>query len=191
MFYKISYTEHPANFYPSLHPLFTHLNAIDFLRAIGLERPRVAVLSPDLPGGVTLPPALDAERLKDMAARGEIEGADIDGPMDLGPAINAEEAEARGFCSPVAGKADLLVAPGIEAGNVLGKTIIHFAGGIMAGLVVGASRPVVLTSRAETPFGKLSSIAFACYYSIKKQPLQTAELRTQNSECDPAYAAFP
>lgn len=143
-------------------------NAVDFLKAIGISRPKVAVLSPELMVDGSLPAASDAEKIKAMAAEGQIEGADIDGPMDLGAAINYEEAELHGAGSPVAGRADLLVVPNIESGNVLGKTITHFAGGKMAGLVVGASRPIVLTSRAETPFGKLSSIAFACYYSIKK-----------------------
>ncbi|MHB8916777.1 MAG: phosphate acyltransferase [Desulfocucumaceae bacterium] len=145
------------------------LNAVDFLRTIGLDRPRAALLSAELKGGGRLQSAVEAEKLVALAAGGTIEGVDIDGPMALDLAVNSNAAELWAAGSPIAGKADLLVVPSIEAGNVLGKTIIHFAGGVMAGLVLGASRPVVLTSRAETPFGKLSSIALACYYSIKKK----------------------
>lgn len=150
-------------------------NAVDFLRTIGIGRPRVAVISPEVMVDGSLPSAADAGKIKAMAADGQIEGADIDGPMDLGAAISSEGAEAGESGSPVAGRADLLVVPNIEAGNVLGKTIIHFAGGKMAGLVVGAARPIVLTSRAETPFGKLSSIALACYYSVKKSSQEGAK----------------
>lgn len=143
-------------------------NSVDFLSTIGVERPRVALLSAGIKGGGSLQSAGDAGKLKDLADGGMFAGADIYGPMTLDSAVSYADAERQGIDSPVAGRADLLVVANIEAGNVLGKTIIHFAGGKMAGLVLGASRPVVLTSRAETPFGKLSSIAFACYYSIKK-----------------------
>jgi phosphate butyryltransferase len=143
-------------------------NSVDFLKTIGVKRPRVALLSAGHKGEGRLPSAEDAAALKDMADGGAFAGADVCGPMTLDAAVNFEAAERQGIDSPVAGRADLLVVTNIEAGNVLGKTIIHFAGGKMAGLVLGAARPVVLTSRAETPFGKLSSIAFACYYSIQK-----------------------
>ncbi|MFZ5633774.1 MAG: phosphate acyltransferase [Bacillota bacterium] len=144
-------------------------NAVAFLRTIGIKQPRVAVLSTELMGGGRLHSAAEAEKLKAMAMEGKLGEAVVDGPMDLGTAVNYGEAEMQGLDSPVAGKADLLVVPNIESGNVLGKAIIHFAGGKMAGLVIGASKPIVLTSRAETPFGKLTSIAFACYYSHRKK----------------------
>lgn len=143
-------------------------NSVDFLKTIGVERPRVAILSAGNKGKGSLKSAEDAAALYKMAEGGAFNRADVYGPMTLDSAINYEDAERQGIVSPVAGRADLLVVTNIEAGNVLGKTIIHFAGGTMAGLVLGAALPVVLTSRAETPFGKLSSIAFACYYSIKK-----------------------
>ncbi|MFZ5647439.1 MAG: phosphate acyltransferase [Bacillota bacterium] len=143
-------------------------NAVDFLSAIGIERPRVAVISAESMGNGKMQSALDAGMLKDLASEGFFGDCHVEGPIDLGTALDFGEAEAQGVDSPVAGKADLIVVPSIEVGNLMGKTIIHFAGGKMSGLVIGASKPIVLTSRAETPFGKLSSVAFACYYNIKK-----------------------
>jgi len=151
------------------------LNALDFLQVIGLDTPRVAVLSAESMSGGTIQSAEDAKKIRQLALEGYFGKSVVEGPVPLGPAIDIEEALLQGMDSPDAGKADLLVVPGIEVGNVMGKTIIHFAGGRMAGLVIGAAKPMVLTSRAETPFGKLSSIAFACYYSIRKglAPLRT------------------
>lgn len=142
-------------------------NAVSFLRAIGIERPRVAVISAESMDSGKMQSAVDAGILKSLAAEGFLGECHLEGPMDLGPALDMGEAEAQGVEGPVAGKADLIVVPNIEVGNLMGKTIIHFGGGKMSGLVIGASMPMVLTSRAETPFGKLSSIAFACYYNIK------------------------
>lgn len=143
-------------------------SAVDFLRTIGIDQPRVAVITGESIRGGKMQSAVDAGILKDLASEGFFGRCHLEGPVDLGPALDIEEAEAQGMESPVAGKTDLLVVPSIEVGNIMGKTIIHFAGGKMSGLVIGASRPIVLTSRAETPFGKLSSVAFACYYNIKK-----------------------
>lgn len=143
------------------------VNAVEFMRTIGIDTPGVAVLSPALVSGGKLDSAVDAQELKAMAERGQIMGAFVEGPIDLGPAVDSREAKLLGIEGPVAGRADLLVVPNIEVGNILGKTIIHFAGGKMAGLVVGARKPIVLTSRAESAFGKLSSVSFACYYMMK------------------------
>ncbi|MFZ5651512.1 MAG: phosphate acyltransferase [Bacillota bacterium] len=143
-------------------------NAVSFLRAIGIEKPRVAVISAESMDSGRMQSAVDAGILKSVAAEGLFGECHVEGPIDLGAALDIGEAESREVESPVAGKADLIVVPGIEVGNLMGKTIIHFGGGKMSGLVIGASKPIVLTSRAETPFGKLSSIAFACYYNIKK-----------------------
>ncbi|MFZ5645880.1 MAG: phosphate acyltransferase [Bacillota bacterium] len=144
------------------------VNSIEFLNTIGIENPKVALLFNGIRNGCEPNSENEAKKLKEMADNGVIKNAYIYGPMSLDSAFSYESAENQGVDSPVAGKADLLMVSNIEAGNVLGKTIIHFAGGKMAGLVLGASIPVILTSRAETPFGKLSSIAFACYYSIRK-----------------------
>ncbi|MBE0465676.1 MAG: bifunctional enoyl-CoA hydratase/phosphate acetyltransferase [Candidatus Desulforudis sp.] len=141
-------------------------NAVRFLHGIGLEKPRVAVLSANEKVSARMPSSVDADHLKELAARGEITGVVVDGPMALDAAINAEAAAHKGIDSPVAGRADLLVMPNIEAGNLLGKAIMYFAGGKMAGLVLGATKPVVLTSRHDTPYGKLASIALAAYAAV-------------------------
>ncbi len=143
-------------------------NSISFLHSIGLSRPKVAVLSANEQVSPKMPVTVDAEQLKLMAERGEIQGADVDGPIALDVAISQEAADHKKIDSPVAGRADLLVVPNIEAGNLLGKAIMYFAGGKMAGLVLGASKPIILTSRNETPYGKLASIALAAYSVVRQ-----------------------
>ncbi|MDW7739828.1 MAG: bifunctional enoyl-CoA hydratase/phosphate acetyltransferase [Bacillota bacterium] len=138
------------------------LNAIEFLHAIGLDEPKVACLSANEKVDPKIPATVDARALKDMASEA-FPGAIVDGPTPLDIAVSFESALHKGIDSPVAGKADLLMVPNIEAGNILGKAIIYFAGGRMAGLVLGASRPVILTSRNEPPMGKMASIALAAY----------------------------
>lgn len=143
-------------------------NAVRFLHAVGLDQPRVAVLSANEKVSSRMPSSVEADQLKRMAARGEITGAVVDGPLALDVAISLEAAEHKRIQSPVAGRADLLVVPNIEAGNLLGKAIMYFAGGKMAGLVLGAAKPVVLTSRYETPYGKLASMALAAYSVVRR-----------------------
>ena len=109
-----------------------------------------------------MPSTVDARSLREMAQE-FFPGAVIDGPTPLDIAVSLEAAMHKGIDSPVAGKADLLMVPNIESGNILGKAIIYFAGGRMGGLVLGASRPVILTSRNEPPMGKMASIALAAY----------------------------
>ncbi len=138
------------------------LNAVEFLQAVGLSEPKVALLSANEKVDPNVPATVDAQALKEMAP--EIcPGAIVDGPTPLDIAVSLESALHKGIDSPVAGKADLLMVPNIEAGNILSKAIIYFAGGRMGGLVVGALRPVILTSRNEPPMGKMASIALAAY----------------------------
>jgi len=137
-------------------------NAIEFLHSIGLRAPAVAILSANEKVDPRIQATVDASELKAIAPE-EFKGALVDGPTPLDVAVSYEAALHKGIDSPIAGKADLLVAPNIEAGNLLGKAIIYFAGGRMAGLVLGASRPVILTSRNEPPMGKMASIALAAY----------------------------
>jgi phosphate butyryltransferase len=144
-------------------------NAVKFLRQVGVENPRVAILTANEKVNPKVQSTVDAHELKMMAERGEIEGAIIDGPVALDVAINMEAAQHKGIESPVAGKADLLVVPNIEAGNLLGKAIIYFASGKMAGLVLGAGKPVILTSRNEPPYGKMASIAMAAYSIVRNR----------------------
>lgn len=137
-------------------------NAIEFLHAIGLSEPRIAVLSANEKVDPKIQSTVDALALKDMAAEA-FPGSVVDGPTPLDIAFSLEAALHKGIESPVAGKADLLMMPNIEAGNIFGKTVIYLANGRMAGLVLGASRPVILTSRNEPPMGKMASIALAAY----------------------------
>lgn len=144
-------------------------NSVEFLHSIGLTRPRVAVLSANEQVNPKMPVTVDAVQLKIMAEKGDISGAEVDGPMALDVAISREAADHKKITGPVAGRADLLIVPNIEAGNLLGKAILYFAGGKMAGLVLGAAKPVILTSRNETPYGKLASIALAAYSVVRQK----------------------
>jgi len=137
-------------------------NAIAFCHSLGIMLPKVAILSANEQVSPKMPVTLEAQQLTQMARRGEITGAVVDGPLALDIAINEHAAQHKGIKSPVAGQADILLVPDIEAGNILGKSITYFAGGMMAGLVLGAAAPVVLPSRADTPRGKLMSLALAC-----------------------------
>lgn len=137
-------------------------NAIDFAHSLGITLPKVAILSANEQVSPKMPVTLEAQQLAQMAKKGEITGAVVDGPLALDIAINKEAAEHKGIKSPVAGQADILLVPNIEAGNILGKAIMYFAGGVMAGIILGAAAPVVLPSRADTPQGKLMSLALAC-----------------------------
>lgn len=137
-------------------------NAVEFLHAIGLDEPKVAILSANEKVDPKIPATVDAQALKNMAGEA-FPGALVDGPTPLDIALSFEAALHKGIDSPIAGKADLLIVPNIEAGNILGKAIIYFAGGRMGGLVLGASSPVILTSRNEPPMGKMASIALAAY----------------------------
>ncbi len=137
-------------------------NAIDFAHSLGIPLPKVAVLSANEQVNPKMPVTLEAQQISQMAQKGEITGALVAGPLALDIAISKEAAEHKGIKSPVAGQADILLVPNIEAGNLLGKSITYFAGGLMAGVVLGAGAPVVLPSRTDTPQGKLLSLALAC-----------------------------
>ena len=115
----------------------------------------VEVVNPDMPA------TLDAAALAAMGNRGQIPGCIIDGPFALDNAINEESAKTKGITSPVAGKADILLVPNIEAGNMMAKAIVYFTKNETAGLILGAAAPIILTSRADSPRTKLTSIAAA------------------------------
>lgn len=138
------------------------LNAIDFLHRLGITEPKVAILSANEVVSPKMPVTVEAQALVEMARAGEFPGAVVDGPIPLDIAVSEKAARLKGLDSPVAGKADLLLVPNIEAGNILGKSIIYFAHGVMAGVVVGARVPAVMNSRADTTQGKLVSLAMAC-----------------------------
>jgi phosphate butyryltransferase len=134
-------------------------NAIYVAQALGINRPRVAVLAATEVVNPKIPTTLDAANLSKMADRGQIQGGLVDGPLALDNAISPEAARIKGIKSEVAGYADILIAPDIEAGNVLAKAITYFARGKMAGVVVGARCPLILPSRSDTREVKLTSLA--------------------------------
>ena len=134
-------------------------NAVEMARAVGIDKPRVAPIAAVEKVNPAMPDTLDAAQLSKMADRGQIRNAIIDGPLALDNAISEEAAEHKGIDSPVAGKADILLVPDIEAGNVLYKSLVFYAGLPSASLVFGAKVPLVLTSRADSPETKFNSIA--------------------------------
>ena len=134
-------------------------NAIEVAHALGVERPRVAILAATEMVNPKIPTTMDAANLSKMAERGQITGGIVDGPLALDNAISPEAAMVKGIHSEVAGRADILILPDIEAGNVLAKAISYFAKGRMAGIVQGARAPLVVASRADPHDSKLVSIA--------------------------------
>lgn len=136
-------------------------NAIDLAQALGLETPKVAVLSVVETVYPKIQSTIDAAALCKMADRGQITGGVIDGPLAFDNAISPEAAEAKGLDSPVAGRADILVVPDLEAGNMLAKQLDYLAGAVAAGIVLGARIPIILTSRAEGRLPRVASSAVA------------------------------
>jgi phosphate butyryltransferase len=139
-------------------------NAIDLARACGVEQPRVGVLSAVETVNPNIPSTLDAAALAKMADRGQIKGGIVDGPLAMDNAIDVAAARTKGIASLVAGRADVLVVPNLEAGNMLAKELTFVAKAEAAGLVVGARAPVMLTSRADNDRARLGSCALAQLY---------------------------
>ena len=136
-------------------------NAVDMLLKLGMEEPKVAVLAAVETVNPKMPATLDAAALTVMAARGQITGAKVDGPLAFDNAVSPDAARTKGIASPVAGHADILLVPDLEAGNMLAKQLIYFAGATAAGLVLGARVPIVLTSRSDPLTARLASAALA------------------------------
>lgn len=136
-------------------------NAIDLVRALGQKDVRVAVLSAMESVNPDVPSTLEAAALCKMADRGQITGAQIDGPLALDNAISPEAAAIKKISSPVAGRANVLVVPDLEAGNMLAKSLSFLAGADAAGIVLGAKVPIILTSRADDETARLASCAVA------------------------------
>ncbi len=136
-------------------------NAIDLFHTLGLARPRVAILSAveTVTSGITS--TLDAACLTLMARRGQITGALVDGPLAFDNAISARAAREKGILSDVAGQADILLVPDLGSGNILAKALEHLGGAVAAGVAVGLSTPVVLTSRADPALARMASLAVA------------------------------
>ncbi|WP_260448388.1 phosphate acetyltransferase [Burkholderia cenocepacia] len=136
-------------------------NAIDLAHALGIARPKVAILSAVETVSSKLPSTLDAAALCKMAERGQITGALLDGPLALDNAISPEAARLKHLDSAVAGDADILLVPDLEAGNMLAKELTFLANADAAGIVLGARVPVILTSRADSERTRLASCAVA------------------------------
>jgi phosphate acetyltransferase len=140
-------------------------NAIGFARALGIELPKVAVLAAVEMVNTKMSATLDGAILSKMAERGQIVGGIVDGPLDLDAAVDAEAARIKHIASPIAGLADILIVPNIEAGNMVYKNLAFMADAQIAGLVVGARVPVILTSRADTAAARRFSAAAAVLYA--------------------------
>jgi phosphate butyryltransferase len=147
---------------PDLPTKIQMLNySIDVAHAFGIEKPKAAIIAASEKVSAKMQATLDGATIAKMASRGQIKGAIVDGPLALDIAINKEACEIKGFESPINGEADILIFPNIETGNVFFKTITKFASGSLAAMVVGASAPCILTSRADSEESKFYSIAMA------------------------------
>ncbi|MFP8967047.1 bifunctional enoyl-CoA hydratase/phosphate acetyltransferase [Pokkaliibacter sp. CJK22405] len=144
-------------------------NAIDFCRSLGISQPKVAILAAVEKVNPKMQSTLDAAALCKMAERGQIQGGLLDGPLALDNAISREAAEDKHIHSAVAGDVDILIAPDLEAANMLGKQLIYLAGAQSAGVVLGARVPLILTSRAEKTQGRLASCALASLFMQAEQ----------------------
>ena len=139
-------------------------NAIDVALALGIDKPKVGVLSAVETINPQIPSTIDAAALAKMADRGQIRGAMVDGPLAMDNAIDVTAAKTKGISSLVAGHANILIVPNLEAGNMLAKELVFAAQAEAAGLVLGAAVPIILTSRADGEKARLASCAIAALY---------------------------
>lgn len=140
-------------------------NAIDLARALGVGMPKVAILSAVETVTPSIPSTLDAAILSKMAERGQITGGAVDGPLAMDNAVDPGAARGKGLTGLVAGRADILVAPNMEAGNMIAKELTFLAHAEAAGVVMGAQVPVILTSRADSDSARLASCAVAAIWA--------------------------
>jgi phosphotransacetylase len=136
-------------------------NAIDLAVALGLDKPKVAILAAVETVTSKMPATIDAAALCKMADRGQITGGILDGPLAFDNAISKRAAEIKGIQSPVSGNPDILLVPDLEAGNMLAKQLILLANAESAGLVLGARVPIILTSRSDSVRSRIASCAVA------------------------------
>ncbi len=136
-------------------------NAVDLAHALGIERPRVALLSGTESVIDSMPSSVEAATVVSRANNGEITGALVDGPFAFDNAISPDAARLKGVDSPVAGQAEILVVPNIETGNALFKMMTYFKSATAAGIVMGATVPIMLTSRADPPEARVAAAALA------------------------------
>ena len=168
-------TDAAINIYPTLEDK-SHIvqNAIDLAHTLGIQQPKVAILSAVETVDPKILSTIDAAALCKMADRGQITGAIVDGPLAFDTAINPEAARIKGLVSAVAGVADILVVPDLESGNMLAKQLEYLANAKAAGIVLGARVPIILTSRADSAETRLASCAVA---------VRLAHARRQSTAC--------
>jgi phosphotransacetylase len=155
-------TDAAINIFPDLETKADIVrNAVDMAHAFGRDMPKVAILSAVETVTPKIPSTIDAAALCKMAERGQITGALLDGPLAFDNAISKEAAEIKGIRSEVAGDADILLVPDLEAGNMLAKQLTFLANADAAGIVLGARVPIILTSRADTVRARMASCAVA------------------------------
>jgi phosphate acetyltransferase len=150
-------------------------NAIELYAGLGLGVPKVAILSAVEMVNPSIPSTIEAAALCKMAERGQITGGELDGPLAFDNAISLEAARIKGIKSSVAGRADVLVVPDLEAGNMLAKNLTFLSGADAAGVVLGARVPIILTSRADNVRTRLASCAVAMLFAHSrraKAPIQ-------------------
>jgi len=152
-------------------------NAIDLAHALGQDDVRVAILSAMESVNPDVPSTLEAAALCKMADRGQITGAVLDGPLALDNAISLEAAAIKKIVSPVAGRANVIVVPDLEAGNMLAKSLSFLAGADAAGIVLGAKVPVILTSRADSVIARLASCAVAMLVAASRRAHASAAVQ--------------
>jgi phosphate acetyltransferase len=152
-------------------------NAIDLAHAMGVPEVRVAILSAVETVTVKVPSTIEAAALCKMAERGQITGAFLDGPLALDNAISPEAAAVKKVSSPVAGRANILVVPDLEAGNMLAKSLSFLAQADAAGIVLGARVPIILTSRADSVLTRLASCAVAVMVASARRRSAPASIR--------------
>ncbi len=156
----LAITDAAINIAPTLEDkMHIAQNVIDLLHVLGVPEPKLAILSAVETINPKIPSTLEAAALCKMADRGQITGAILDGPLAFDNAISEQAARTKKIASPVAGKADILLVPDLEAGNMLAKQLQYLAGADAAGIVLGARVPIVLTSRADNVRTRLASIA--------------------------------
>jgi len=155
-------TDAAVNIYPTVEEKADIIqNAIELAHVIGLDCPKVAILSAVETVSPKIQSTLDAAVLCKMADRGQITGGILDGPLAFDNAVSEDAAKIKGIVSSVAGRADIFVVPGLEAGNMLAKQLEYLAGAQLAGIVLGSRVPIVLTSRADKSQARLASCAIA------------------------------
>jgi phosphate acetyltransferase len=168
-------TDAAVNIFPTLEDKADIVqNAIDLARALGIDRPKVAILSAVETVSSKIPSTIDAAALCKMSERGQIVGGILDGPLALDNAISLEAAAAKHIRSPVAGDADILVVPDMEAGNLLAKELTFLANADAAGIVLGARVPIILTSRADNVRARMASCAVASLYAHARRAAAAA-----------------